>query len=170
MRVYEIAKEVGIPNKDLIAKIRALGLEVNNHMSSVGPDDYARIKRSLEKDKAAVTSPAQTMKLSSGTVLRRRSANDKASDVSVAVGTTVKVTPLLATPPTVTVTLPVVAPLGTGTTMLVADQDVGVERGHVIIHIETERSDLGDEVLVGKPHLFRNLIDAHLRSGRPSLP
>ena len=41
MRVYEIAKEVGIPNKDLIAKIRALGLEVNNHMSSLDADDVA---------------------------------------------------------------------------------------------------------------------------------
>src|SRR5208283_1366923 len=40
--------------------------------------------------------------------------------------TTVKVIPLLATPPTVTMTLPVVAPLGTGTTMLVALQLVGV--------------------------------------------
>jgi hypothetical protein len=39
---------------------------------------------------------------------------------------TVKLTPLLATPPTVTTTLPVVAPLGTGTTMLVALQLVGV--------------------------------------------
>ena len=38
---------------------------------------------------------------------------------------TVKLTPLLATPPTVTTTLPVVAPLGTGTTMLVALQLVG---------------------------------------------
>src|SRR5205823_2065544 len=47
-------------------------------------------------------------------------------DVSVAVGTTVNATPLLATPPTVTVTFPVVAPLGTGTTMLVADHEVGV--------------------------------------------
>src|SRR6266850_584546 len=35
---------------------------------------------------------------------------------------TVKVTPLLATPPTVTTTLPVVAPLGTDATMLVALQ------------------------------------------------
>jgi len=33
---------------------------------------------------------------------------------------------LLATPPTVTTTLPVVAPLGTGTAMLVALQLVGV--------------------------------------------
>ena len=45
MRVYEIAKEVGIPNKELLAKIRALGLEVNNHMSSLNADDVARIPR-----------------------------------------------------------------------------------------------------------------------------
>ncbi|HEX3481660.1 MAG TPA: hypothetical protein VHT91_41900 [Kofleriaceae bacterium] len=49
-----------------------------------------------------------------------------------------------------------------------ASNVIGVERGHMVVHFETERSDLGDEVLVGEPHLFRNLIDAHLRSGRPS--
>jgi len=38
---------------------------------------------------------------------------------------TVKLIPLLATPPTVTTTFPVVAPAGTGTTMLVAPQLVG---------------------------------------------
>ncbi len=84
MRVYEIAKEVGIPNKDLIAKIRALGLEVNNHMSSLDADDVARIKRSLEKEKAGVSAPAQTQRLSSGTVLRRRSAGDKATEAPAA--------------------------------------------------------------------------------------
>src|SRR5215475_8368129 len=40
--------------------------------------------------------------------------------------TTVNAAPLLCTPPTVTTTLPVVALDGTGTTMLVADQLVGV--------------------------------------------
>src|SRR5258708_11647018 len=46
----------------------------------------------------------------------------------VRVGGTVTVneTPLLASPPTVTITFPVVAPAGTGTTMLGADQLVGV--------------------------------------------
>src|SRR5690349_24490383 len=82
MRVYEIAKEVGIPNKDLIAKIRALGLEVNNHMSSLDADDVARIKRSLEKEKQSVTQPQQTQKLSTGTVLRRRSSGEKPADAS----------------------------------------------------------------------------------------
>ena len=79
MRVYEIAKEVGIPNKDLIAKIRALGLEVNNHMSSLDADDVARIKRSLEKEKAGGAPPQQTKALPTGTVLRRRSSGDKAA-------------------------------------------------------------------------------------------
>lgn len=41
-------------------------------------------------------------------------------------GSTVKLTPLLATPATVTTTLPVVAPAGTGATMLLALQLVGV--------------------------------------------
>ncbi len=46
--------------------------------------------------------------------------------VMVGAGSTVKATPLLAKPPTVTTTLPVDAPAGTGTTMLVALQLVGV--------------------------------------------
>src|SRR6266567_776938 len=46
--------------------------------------------------------------------------------VGAAAVVTVNVIPLLATPPTVTTTLPVVAPAGTGTTMLVAPQLVGV--------------------------------------------
>jgi translation initiation factor IF-2 len=83
MRVYEIAKEVGIPNKDLIAKIRALGLEVNNHMSSLDPDAVARIRRSLEKEKQSVAQPQQTQRLSTGgAVLRRRSSGEKPTETS----------------------------------------------------------------------------------------
>ncbi len=46
--------------------------------------------------------------------------------VMTGVGRTVNPTPLLATPPTVTVTFPVAAPLGTSTMMLVSLQKVGV--------------------------------------------
>jgi len=76
MRVYEIAKEVGIPNKELLAKIRSLGLEVNNHMSSLNADDVARIKKSLEREKFATSTPTESQKVggSSGTVIRRRSS------------------------------------------------------------------------------------------------
>ncbi len=47
-------------------------------------------------------------------------------ELIVGVGGTVKDTPLLATPPTVTMTLPVVAPTGTGTVIPVALQLEGV--------------------------------------------
>src|SRR5689334_6203227 len=81
MRVYEIAKEVGLPNKDLIAKIRALGLDVNNHMSSLDADAVARIKRSLEKEKQAVAQPQQTQRLATGgAVLRRRSSGERSAE------------------------------------------------------------------------------------------
>lgn len=83
MRVYEIARDVGMANKELIAKIRALGLEVNNHMSSLDADDVQRVKRSLERERLAST---ETRRLSS-TVLRRRSK-----------GTRKKVTPEATTP------------------------------------------------------------------------
>ena len=47
--------------------------------------------------------------------------------IIIGADTTVKTAPLLAIPETVTTTLPVAAPDGTGTTMLVALQKVGVE-------------------------------------------
>ena len=46
--------------------------------------------------------------------------------VMLGVANTAKLTPLLVTPDTVTTTFPVVAPAGTGATMLVALQLVGV--------------------------------------------
>jgi translation initiation factor IF-2 len=77
IRVYELAREIGVPNKELISKIRALGLEVNNHMSSLDSDEVGRVKRSLEKDRIDNT----VTKRLSKTVLRRRS---KKSDTPAA--------------------------------------------------------------------------------------
>src|SRR3954453_22353902 len=57
--------------------------------------------------------------------------------VSVGAAVTAYVNALLATPATVTTTLPLVAPAGTGTTMLFADQVVGVAvvppKGNVLL-------------------------------------
>ena len=37
LRVYELAKDLNVQAKDLVAKIRALGIEVENHMSYLEP-------------------------------------------------------------------------------------------------------------------------------------
>lgn len=50
VRVYELAKEVGLDNKELISKLQSLGVEVRNHMSSVEAPDADRLKRSLSRE------------------------------------------------------------------------------------------------------------------------
>jgi translation initiation factor IF-2 len=50
IRLYEVAKDLGLANKDLVAKVRALGIEVKNHMSNLEPDDVVRVKRALDKE------------------------------------------------------------------------------------------------------------------------
>src|SRR5439155_16561088 len=56
-------------NKDLAAKVRALGIEVKNHMSNLDAEDVARVKRALDKERQANLVEERL----SSTVIRRRS-------------------------------------------------------------------------------------------------
>ena len=51
VRVYEMAKELGLANRELVAKIRALGIEVANHMSHIEAADVDRIRRALDRER-----------------------------------------------------------------------------------------------------------------------
>ena len=44
-RVYEVAKQLNISNKDLIDKLKGIGIEVSNHMASI---DDATIEKVTE--------------------------------------------------------------------------------------------------------------------------
>ncbi|HEV8323477.1 MAG TPA: translation initiation factor IF-2 [Myxococcota bacterium] len=50
-RVFQVAKELGIANKDLVLKIKSMGIVVSNHMSVLEADDVLRVKRAIERDK-----------------------------------------------------------------------------------------------------------------------
>ncbi len=52
VRVYEVARELGVENRDLIQRIATLGIQVRNHMSVLDPVEVDRIKRSLTKDRS----------------------------------------------------------------------------------------------------------------------
>ena len=52
VRVYEVARELGVENRDLIQRIATLGIQVRNHMSVLDPVEVDRIKRSLGKDRS----------------------------------------------------------------------------------------------------------------------
>ncbi len=50
-KVHEIAKELGISSKELIAKANELGIDVKSHMSTLSDEDVARLKRELSAPK-----------------------------------------------------------------------------------------------------------------------
>jgi translation initiation factor IF-2 len=52
VRVYEVARQLGVENRDLIQRIATLGIQVRNHMSVLDPVEVDRIKRSLGKDRS----------------------------------------------------------------------------------------------------------------------
>ena len=50
VRVYEVARQLGMKNKELVALFQSLGFnEVRNHMSAVEQDVVDKVKRKLEK-------------------------------------------------------------------------------------------------------------------------
>src|SRR5690348_4512127 len=71
VKVYELAKELGIPHKDLVAKVRALGIDVANHLSKLEPTDTDRVRRALERERQAST--VEERLNATGSVIRRRS-------------------------------------------------------------------------------------------------
>lgn len=44
MRIYELAKQLGIANKELMEKLREMGVEAKNHMNMVGEEDIEKIQ------------------------------------------------------------------------------------------------------------------------------
>ncbi len=69
LRVYELAKELNVPHRDLVAKIKSLGIEIANHMSHLEPTDADRVRRALDRERHE-TLVEQRL---SDTVIRRRS-------------------------------------------------------------------------------------------------
>src|SRR4051794_3635265 len=51
VRVYEMAKELGLANRDLVGKIRALGIDVANPMPHIEAADVDRIRRALDRER-----------------------------------------------------------------------------------------------------------------------
>jgi len=69
VRVYELAKEIGMAPKDLVAKARTLGIEVANHMSNLAGADVDRVRRAIERERQESLVEERL----SDTVIRRRS-------------------------------------------------------------------------------------------------
>jgi translation initiation factor IF-2 len=69
IRIYELAKEFGVTPKDMVSKIRALGVEAANHMSNIDAADAERVRRSIERERQETLVEERI----NDTVIRRRS-------------------------------------------------------------------------------------------------
>jgi translation initiation factor IF-2 len=68
-RIFELAKELGYQNRDMIDKLQKLGFDVKSHSSSVDEDDVRTALSKAEEDRKARTDERRV----SRTVIRRRS-------------------------------------------------------------------------------------------------
>jgi translation initiation factor IF-2 len=78
LRVYEVARDLGLDNKALVALLQSVGApDVRNHMSAVSPEVVDRVKRQIEKQKQQTTVEERIRP----TVIKRRAA-PRASEAS----------------------------------------------------------------------------------------
>jgi translation initiation factor IF-2 len=96
LRVYEVARDLGMDQKALVALLQSSGVpDVRNHMSSIGPDVVERIRRQLEKQKA----PSVVEERIHATVVKRRAARPVATAAPAAAPAPAAPAPAAAAPP-----------------------------------------------------------------------
>ena len=67
--VYELAKDLNVQPKDLLNKVRAMGIDVANHMSHLESVDVDRVRRAVDRERLENLEEVRL----NDTVIRRRS-------------------------------------------------------------------------------------------------
>jgi len=86
VRVYELAKKLGMDNKDLLKVIADLGLEVKNHMSSLDDEAAAAIQAAVKSPKKAAETPRKAEPSRRGAAARRPAREGAAKAKEAATG------------------------------------------------------------------------------------
>src|SRR3954469_15014048 len=68
-RLYELAKDLNVQPKDLLNKVRAMGIDVANHMSHLEAVDVDRVRRAIDRERLENLEEVRL----NDTVIRRRS-------------------------------------------------------------------------------------------------
>ncbi len=57
MRVYELAKSLNMSNKDLLERLKKMGIDATNHMNNLNDDDCAAVRNAVSKSKKPADKP-----------------------------------------------------------------------------------------------------------------
>lgn len=86
-RIYELAKEINVSSKDIIAKAKASGFDVKNHMSTLGENEERQIRQSFatknnQKSETPKKKPTMYRSAKTGkTVVERASGHKQETSV-----------------------------------------------------------------------------------------
>ena len=93
-RLYELAKDLNVQPKDLLNKVRAMGIDVANHMSHLESVDVDRVRRAVERERLENLEEVRL----NDTVIRRRSKSAVAAAARPAAPAQVAPPPAAAAP------------------------------------------------------------------------
>src|SRR4030065_377621 len=85
IRVYELAKKLGVSSNDLLAGLSALGIEAKTNISGINDDDAKRVEKTFEKKEKPKTTdkeftPAdKKAKTVTAKVVKKEAETDKES-------------------------------------------------------------------------------------------
>ncbi|MBU1452486.1 MAG: translation initiation factor IF-2 [Proteobacteria bacterium] len=79
MRVYELAKELKIDNRDLIRQLIEMGLDVRNHMSALSPEETQMVRDKLKAERSEVV---EEKRVTTQVIRRRRKKVETAEDAA----------------------------------------------------------------------------------------
>ena len=72
MRVYELAKSLNMSNKDLLERLKKMGIDATNHMNNLNDDDCAAVRNAVSKSKKPADKPQRAARPASDTPASRK--------------------------------------------------------------------------------------------------
>ena len=86
LKVFELAKELGIGSFELVDKLKSLNIQVKNHMSDLGSEEIAQARNALKKPPEGGKKAATAKK----TVARTKKADAGAAEPAAPAAKTTK--------------------------------------------------------------------------------
>ncbi len=81
IRVYQLAKELSVENAELIDKLKSLGFEVKNHMSTLSEGEVDRVRSDYTKTEEV---KVDEIRIKPGIIRRRKKAAEVPEEVEAA--------------------------------------------------------------------------------------
>ena len=72
MKIFELAKELGVDNKELVAKAKELGMKVSSHLSAITDEEIKKLKSEMSNKPKKEKEEKSNIKTTGNVIIRRQ--------------------------------------------------------------------------------------------------